>query len=48
MSGFRAEQSVRDGKPVWILYNLDTQQIISIGDTVVEAVEKMQEEYEDD
>lgn len=41
MNGFRAEQRVEDGNTVWVLYSLDTQQVIAKGKTVQEAVEKL-------
>jgi len=47
MNGFRAEQGMRDGKSVWILYSLDTQKVLAVGNTVLEAVLKMQEEHDD-
>ena len=47
MIGFRAEPSVIDGKPIWLVIDLSNDQVVAKGQTVSEAVKNLEEGEEE-
>ena len=48
MSGIRVERSVKDGKTIWTVINLDTNKVVATGATINEAVNQIEVVEEND
>lgn len=47
MIGFRAEPRIIDGKKMWLIFSLKTQEVLAQGETLSEAVNNLEKREEE-